>query len=193
MGEAQEQNSPAGWYPDPNQVDTQRYWDGRTWTDQRAPLAASPKWGVAQAGPALALVGSVAMGAALFLPLVEHGSVPIEANTLIQHIEGKIGALLAIGAAMAAYQSLFGKPRSLMLILIGLVGLVLAVTLGLIAPDRLETVTPFEGGLLGELAQKMAEQDAAPGVGIYAFGLGSVLVAIGGEETRRLVGKQDDR
>jgi hypothetical protein len=29
---------PAGWYVDPEMLDTQRYWDGRTWTDKRAPL-----------------------------------------------------------------------------------------------------------------------------------------------------------
>jgi len=29
---------PAGWYPDPDQVETQRYWTGSEWTDQRAPL-----------------------------------------------------------------------------------------------------------------------------------------------------------
>lgn len=26
-----------GWYPDPEQPDTQRYWNGREWTQQRAP------------------------------------------------------------------------------------------------------------------------------------------------------------
>lgn len=31
-------NVPAGWYPDPDQVDTQRYWAGSEWTDQRAPM-----------------------------------------------------------------------------------------------------------------------------------------------------------
>ena len=29
----------AGWYPDPSQPDTVRYWDGETWTDQRGPAA----------------------------------------------------------------------------------------------------------------------------------------------------------
>lgn len=29
---------PAGWYPDPEQAQTQRYWDGATWTEQRAPM-----------------------------------------------------------------------------------------------------------------------------------------------------------
>jgi resuscitation-promoting factor RpfB len=34
--------SPAGWYPDPEQPGTQRYWDGNAWTDQRAPAAPAP-------------------------------------------------------------------------------------------------------------------------------------------------------
>ncbi|MET9897372.1 phospholipid scramblase-related protein [Streptomyces sp. NPDC006446] len=32
-------NTPAGWYPDPNAPQTQRYWDGSQWTDQQAPAA----------------------------------------------------------------------------------------------------------------------------------------------------------
>jgi Host cell surface-exposed lipoprotein/Protein of unknown function (DUF2510) len=32
--------TPAGWYPDPEQIGTQRYWDGANWTEQRAPFAA---------------------------------------------------------------------------------------------------------------------------------------------------------
>lgn len=31
--------APAGWYPDPHLVNTQRYWDGRQWTEHRAPSA----------------------------------------------------------------------------------------------------------------------------------------------------------
>ncbi len=27
-----------GWYPDPEQPQTKRYWDGQAWTDQRAPI-----------------------------------------------------------------------------------------------------------------------------------------------------------
>lgn len=34
-------NPPAGWYPDPSQAQTQRYWTGTEWTEQRAP--AGPK------------------------------------------------------------------------------------------------------------------------------------------------------
>ena len=28
-----------GWYPDTTSAGTQRYWDGETWTEHRAPLA----------------------------------------------------------------------------------------------------------------------------------------------------------
>jgi hypothetical protein len=35
-----QQLPPPGWYPDPNDPSTQRYWDGSQWTDSRAPGAA---------------------------------------------------------------------------------------------------------------------------------------------------------
>lgn len=34
---------PAGWYPDPDDRASTRYWDGARWTDQRAP---SGQWGL---------------------------------------------------------------------------------------------------------------------------------------------------
>jgi hypothetical protein len=40
-------STPAGWYPDPQQAATLRYWDGTTWTMHRAPgplpLVTAPK------------------------------------------------------------------------------------------------------------------------------------------------------
>lgn len=33
---------PPGWYPDPQGMATQRWWDGSSWTDQLAPLPAPP-------------------------------------------------------------------------------------------------------------------------------------------------------
>mgnify|MGYP000613188611 FL=1 len=38
MSEASGDTPGAGWDPDPEQPQTQRYWDGDAWTDQRAPL-----------------------------------------------------------------------------------------------------------------------------------------------------------
>ena len=31
-------NAPAGWYRDPNDASSWRYWDGDAWTEHRAPL-----------------------------------------------------------------------------------------------------------------------------------------------------------
>lgn len=35
-----DQQTPAGWYPDPDDVTQQRYWDGAQWTEHRARAAA---------------------------------------------------------------------------------------------------------------------------------------------------------
>lgn len=32
-------STPAGWYPDPQRAQTQRYWDGSAWSDHVAPAA----------------------------------------------------------------------------------------------------------------------------------------------------------
>ena len=45
-GPSQQPGPAAGWYPDPQVPGQQRYWDGSTWTEQRAPYAAQ-----AAAGP----------------------------------------------------------------------------------------------------------------------------------------------
>ncbi|MDQ1034949.1 hypothetical protein QFZ75_001365 [Streptomyces sp. V3I8] len=43
------QATPPGWYPDPGQTSdgpaTQRWWDGRTWTDQTRPAESAAAWG----------------------------------------------------------------------------------------------------------------------------------------------------
>ncbi|MFF3482951.1 DUF2510 domain-containing protein [Streptomyces sp. NPDC002701] len=43
------QATPPGWYPDPGQTSdgpaTQRWWDGRTWTDQTRPADSAAAWG----------------------------------------------------------------------------------------------------------------------------------------------------
>ena len=58
----------AGWYPDPKQPKTKRYWDGQAWTDQRLPIAEKRSPGGPEAAPGWALVVGY-LGAFLF-PLV---------------------------------------------------------------------------------------------------------------------------
>ena len=46
--------TPPGWYADPHDPHTQRYWDGAQWTDNRAPGAAAAPQGVPTNGKATA-------------------------------------------------------------------------------------------------------------------------------------------
>jgi hypothetical protein len=50
-------STPPGWYSDPHDPATQRYWDGVQWTEDRAPLAPAPAQAqapVAYSAPAVA-------------------------------------------------------------------------------------------------------------------------------------------
>lgn len=66
-------NTPAGWYPDPEQAGQQRYWDGQQWTDDQAPgsqpppvkKSGIPTWVKALIGIVGVLVLMVACGALL--------------------------------------------------------------------------------------------------------------------------------
>ncbi|MFF7971360.1 DUF2510 domain-containing protein [Streptomyces sp. NPDC007905] len=50
------QVTPPGWYPDPGQTNdgppTERWWDGKAWTDQTRPAGAAAAWGPAPEPPA---------------------------------------------------------------------------------------------------------------------------------------------
>lgn len=66
--------APAGWYPDPDQAQTQRYWTGSEWTEQRAPMAAKPDDdGLVSAGWACAILFPLA-GLVIGLVLVSRGN-----------------------------------------------------------------------------------------------------------------------
>lgn len=57
-----------GWYPDPWQPDTVRYWDGQGWTEQRAPRPTPPPTPVAANAPQESMAGGYAL--AILLPLI---------------------------------------------------------------------------------------------------------------------------
>jgi signal peptidase I len=70
------ENSPkakAGWYPDPSQADTLRYWDGENWTEQRGPATpAADDLSAAEAGRRrfLFLGGALVVVAAIVVAVV---------------------------------------------------------------------------------------------------------------------------
>jgi hypothetical protein len=65
-GEA-ERKPPAGWYPDPEQAQTQRYWDGERWLDQRAPLRENQTSGVSVSPQVIRRVVGAAIAVLLIL------------------------------------------------------------------------------------------------------------------------------
>lgn len=54
----------AGWYPDPERPQMQRYWNGSMWTDERSPVPRSPRSAV---GSRTIMVGILRALAALLL------------------------------------------------------------------------------------------------------------------------------
>ena len=168
----------AGWYPDPDQVQTQRFWDGNAWTDQRAPLGTPPVDDdhiEIELTPAafLVLAGIVAAIVAVFLPFVDaKGPLPIQGNTLIQRGEGVVIVILAVVALLTLYRRLVGARWWWSTAAVGLLLLATVVYAGV---NRPETSYSLNGQTITGSIEK-----PAPGVGIYLAGLGGVLIALGG-------------
>jgi hypothetical protein len=137
--------------------------------------------GLASAGAALLLI-------AVFLPMADSSRFAhVGGNSLIQHAQGWIAVVVAVGTAVLAYQSLAGRVRSRALMLIGLAVIILAVLWG--TSDDLLTLTssaPTEGLGLQETLEVMSfEEKASPGIGIYAVGVAGLLIGAGGAMLRR--------
>jgi Protein of unknown function (DUF2510) len=167
---------PPGWYPDPDQPATQRYWDGAAWTDQRAPFAAtsrstafSVEFGIACLGAAIAIVGT-------FLPRVESDTfLRVAENTLIQSGDGVFVIFLAVGAFAAAYATRDEPRRNWWVVVLGVITLALAVYSG--TGERLDLTSA------SPLFDDRTVRGTA-GVGIWAVGVGGALIAYAGWRER---------
>lgn len=166
-------NVPAGWYPDPAQTATQRYWDGEAWTEQRAPLAPTPTpssgWTVnVSLRLVLGVLGAIAAVIGIFLPHAESASLlHVANNTLISSSDGLIIIVLALAGAAAAVRDSSSPKLSWSLALLGLV---------------LIGVAFFEGGseqlkVVNGLGQ---EVETTAGPGVWAVGIGGALMLAGG-------------
>lgn len=102
---------PPGWYPDPGQVNTQRYWDGRAWTGHHAPLApAAPAVGNAAATASLVLgiLGLLLTPIPLFIGLLLGG--PLDVLAVVFGVVGLVkgGARRGAGVTRAVVGLVLG-------------------------------------------------------------------------------------
>jgi hypothetical protein len=135
-----------------------------------------------QLGIGLGFAGALVLLVSVFLPLADSKQfVHVAENSLIQHGEGWLVVGLALAAAGISYRILVGEGSPIWLMVAGGAALGLSVVFG--TSDSLLTLTstaPEELGVLEELESIAEPERASPGIGIYAVGLGGLLVLIGG-------------
>jgi hypothetical protein len=131
-GSAPAPQTPAGWYPDPDQEQTVRYWDGQIWTEQRAPASPAEKQSVEKlAGTLIAVAGIGAVIIGLFLPYADTGRFgKIVDNTMLAQDTGKVLLALAIFAMLGVYRNHQQKGWRVSVLLLGLITLGLTLYMG---------------------------------------------------------------
>lgn len=170
-----------GWYPDPDQPQTVRYWDGNDWTDQRAPDTDSTKT-VAKEGSipgslmtllVMSGIGALAALIGMFLPAAEGPmGIPIQDNSMAQSGSWAVFVPLLF-AILATVDIVFTqRPSTGRLIWLFLTG---AWVLGMAI--RFGNNLPFEP--LNRFSAQVIEQNPlSVGIGVYAVGAGGVLISI---------------
>ncbi len=129
--------SPAGWYDDPQDPQSIRYWDGAQWTTAVSPKTAFPSTAPrSDAGPSNPMHYIVPIGrswqsvVAPYLGLLSLLSVPI-----IGHVLGIGGIVLGVIALRRARTGGHGTGRAITAIVLGSIGTLTSTVLllGLIA------------------------------------------------------------
>lgn len=134
-------------------------------------------------GIGLALLGSLALLVAVFLPRVESAAffAGIQQNTLIQTGDGWPLVAIAIGIAGAVYRSWRLGRRGWAVMVLAALAIAIAVYDG----TSRESLTLYRIDRNGEPDILGGSEKAKPGVGIYLAGAGGVLALIGGLRMRR--------
>lgn len=122
----------------------------------------------------IVLAGAVLMLIAVFLPQFEANTFArIEKNSLIQNGDGWWFIGIAIGSAGAAYRAYRARLRSFGPIILGGIGIAVAFYYGTSHSQR--RLCSVDAVTFGQHCTI-----AAPGIGIYAAGVGGLLILAGG-------------
>lgn len=149
MAPEEQQQYPAGWYPDPDGSGGQRYYDGQAWTDSRMPPPGPP--GSPPPGGSYGGVQAPQMGT------MQPGTQPVQAKTNGMAIASLVlglvwlywvGSVLAIIFGLIAKKSIdesggleTGRGMAIAGIVLGIVGLaflLLIIIVALASPDAFD-------------------------------------------------------
>ena len=144
--------APEGWYPDPELRGQQRYWDGTTWTDHRAPGAGQQQWAGqwGSAGPQTpgSAIAALVCGILAVLGCMFFTGIPamVLGRRAKREIEQSGGALTGEGLATAGFVTgligtIWSVLGAILLIVVIAVGGVAAYEFG----QSCETVTDENG------------------------------------------------
>jgi Protein of unknown function (DUF2510) len=118
-------NPPAGWYPDPANPGTQRYWDGQQWTEQSAPSSSpSAGWYPDPANPGSQRYWDGQQWTEQRMPGLPQSAAPTQDSAASPGDDGRrmtgrmprafligVAALIVLGGAGAAAYLLFVKGK----------------------------------------------------------------------------------
>ena len=171
----------AGWYPDPDQPQTVRYWDGDAWTDQRAPKsepAPRSMSGASLASPLLILTliagfGVIAVAVGMFLPAADGPmGIPIQNNSMAQSGSWAVFVPLIFAVICTADVVITRRPSTARLVWLLLAGLwIVGMAI------RFGSNLPFEPS--NRFSAQLIEQNpVTAGAGVYVVAIGGASIAL---------------
>jgi hypothetical protein len=135
---------------------------------------------VSRSGLALSLAGIVVMLVSLFLPLWDAASVSfvrLTGNSLIQAGDGLFFLTFAVASAGSLWRSYKTPSAGWVAVASGLIALGYAIWLGV--DEQSMTLCSLEPATFGKNCEV-----ADPGLGVYAAGVGAILMIVGGLQLR---------
>jgi hypothetical protein len=158
-----------GWYRDPSQTATQRYWDGERWTGEHAPIEPEGEYLTPTPRFLLSLVAGALMIAALFLPAAELPGATIANDTIFPHsfFDSLVVALLGASTVLVGWATAERRHLGWELIALGIITLADANYLG----GAEQLMLSGSGGLV---------QSADAGAAIWAMVAAGIVMVIAG-------------